>query len=153
MNSRLPISSYLNTWLLKYIFRQLHIASFSFLSVEIIGRQYIDGEFENPIFKKMSAACGVFLIVGGTGNYVLLRSFKNSCDKSYVMRWGKLIVFKLAITLLLFTPFSKYAPCGEKTLQLQRFYLWIVFVIVSPMARYIREYGVEKFAIREETMK
>ena len=80
----------------------------------------------------------VFLILGGLINMLLLKKFKQKCDKSYYKLWAILTHTKLLITLFIFSPFGKLILSNE-ILKTTKIVLIFGFIMVGVFSKNLRE--------------
>ncbi len=130
--------------LIKYIFRSLHISSFALL----FGNMLIDNNFgsriisfqNDKIYKMIMMFSGIFLIVSGLINMILL-IIENKYDKNSEYKlWKNLLIIKFFASLSLTPLIEKILPFLTKDQLLStRVFILIPLFLISPFLRYYRE--------------
>ena len=82
-----------------------------------------------------------YTLLLGFINTFLLKPKRMGQDRKLWISWHHI---KLLITLILFTPVFKYIPVLSGEVVNFRFYWIAALVLVSPAARFYREYFVKK---------
>ena len=100
---------------------------------------YPNNKPQNDRFRSLLIAIStILLIVGGVINLLLLRNFKEKCDKKYYKLWAILTHTKLLFTLIFFSPFGKII-LNENILKSIRVILIFIFIIVAVFSKNLRE--------------
>ena len=78
------------------------------------------------------------LIAGGTINLIILKKFKENCDKKYYRIYAILTHMKLLLTVLIFSPIGKILMKKEM-LETTKLVLVLLFVCVGVFTKNLRE--------------
>ena len=78
------------------------------------------------------------LIVGGFINLLLLKNFKQRCDKKYYKLWAIMTHTKLLLTLIFFSPLGKLI-LNENKFKTIRVSLVFIFIIIAVFSKNLRE--------------
>jgi hypothetical protein len=129
-----------------YIFRILHVIPVCLLSGQIVfSCLFLDKEREPMAYEKtFYGICGAMLLISGLVNSHILDTSKMA-PKSTKLFWIKLVLGKLMITVLFFTPlFTNFvvpllrvSPQQAKQIQAA---LLLIILLVSSFLRFYREW-------------
>ena len=127
--------------MIKSIVRFAHIFGVIVLSGIMLTEYffYPNNKPQNDRFRSLLIAIStILLIVGGVINLLLLRNFKEKCDKKYYKLWAILTHTKLLFTLIFFSPFGKII-LKDNILKSIRVILIFIFIIVAVFSKNLRE--------------
>ena len=133
-------------YLIKYIFRIMHVICFSIVSTDVISYYFTRKPLAEETLEKLLMGSGILLLVSGAINNGLLKGFvknaNNGGSKSHAKIWVSIMHLKTLVAFLLFSPAKKWLPMEYETLRNLQFYSWITIICFSSAARFIRERSV-----------
>jgi hypothetical protein len=144
-------------FLIKYIFRTLHMGSFgiifgNFIYDYLFGKRIagVSDDLKKPLNGVHVASC-IVLIISGIVNMVLLYIENRFVKNGAYEFWKKAIITKLAFTLSLTPILDVVIPDKETAFKIRVGGVLGLF-LVSPFLRYYREYYLSPQKANEELL-
>jgi hypothetical protein len=130
-------------WATKYVFRLVHIATFACVTAEVFSQYFTRDTIHHTTFQLAAKMSGPSMIFSGFVNMILLRAWELTGHTRLFGFWKQILLLKTVLAVALFSPVKKYLPMDQSMLKDAQFWVWWFMIIVSPLARYIREYAME----------
>lgn len=139
-------------FVLKYMFRTLHIISFAFMFGNVAYDQFLSSRPNiGNKYQTLSITFSVVIIISGLVNrFLLIKENKYKKDFHYKM-WNYLLLFKLAASLFTTPLLDYFISLGNGTSEEKegltvkiKFTLLLVVTLMSPFSRFYREYCMQR---------
>jgi hypothetical protein len=140
-------ASPMTQWITKYVFRLVHIATFACVTADVFSQYFTRDTIHDKTFQLAARMSGPSLIFAGFVNMILLNGWNSTGQTNLYSFWTQILFLKTILAVALFSPVKKYLPIDQSMLKDAQFWVWWFMIIVSPLARYIREYGVETASV------